>query len=68
MVKCSVLFEVRTEFFKYYLDELRLQRINAWFGVQQDSEVDISVSLRGRAQKHSIIPPNTDPANRTVHL
>jgi hypothetical protein len=27
MVKCGVLFEVRTEFLKY-LDELRLQKIN----------------------------------------
>jgi hypothetical protein len=24
MVKCGVLFEVRTGFFKYYLDELQL--------------------------------------------
>jgi hypothetical protein len=27
MVKCGVLFEVRTEFLKYYLHELRLQRV-----------------------------------------
>jgi hypothetical protein len=27
MVKCGVLFEVRTEFLKYYLDELRFQRV-----------------------------------------
>jgi hypothetical protein len=28
MVKFGVLFEVRTEIFKYYLDELQLQRVN----------------------------------------
>jgi hypothetical protein len=27
MEKCCVFFEVGTEFFKYYLDELRLQRV-----------------------------------------
>jgi hypothetical protein len=28
MVKCGVLFEVRTEFLKKHLDELRIQTVN----------------------------------------
>jgi hypothetical protein len=28
MVKCSVLFEVRTEYLKYYEDQSRLQSLN----------------------------------------
>jgi hypothetical protein len=27
MVKCGVFFAVRTEFLKYHLDELRLERV-----------------------------------------
>jgi hypothetical protein len=30
MVKCGVLFEVRTEFLNYYIDELRIQRVNVF--------------------------------------
>jgi hypothetical protein len=29
MVNCGVLFEVRTDFLKYYLDELRIQMVNS---------------------------------------
>jgi hypothetical protein len=31
MVKCGVLFEVRTEFLNIIHDELRLQRVNHYF-------------------------------------
>jgi hypothetical protein len=32
MLMRYIFFEVRTEFFKYYLDELRLQMVNSWRG------------------------------------
>jgi hypothetical protein len=52
MVKCGVLFEVRTEFlYVYYLDELRFQGVKPEFLQRRDKEASPSLGQLSQLQQ-----------------
>jgi hypothetical protein len=49
MVKCGVLFEVRTEFLKSHLDELRLQKVKKKLSCIENSGRHVNIAHIARA-------------------